>query len=237
MTKNSRLIFIPGFGEDETIFEKIHPHLPGEKIFLNIWELLPNHPRPGLTALQFAEELVRQYGITKADVVIGHSTGGWVAYHLKQLVPCPIILVASWTNPSKVVRPISNRQLIYLFVRKGLYFNPLVKYPLIWLKYRGKPSRSIFSKVFDNLIVGNKINVVNQLRLIFNPVKEPITVEPDLRIHARDDSIIRIPDQPFHEIPGDHFSLYTHPEETVRPILDFLWLLERGSMKREKKEG
>jgi hypothetical protein len=222
MNLNRRLIFIPGLGEDETIFHKIHPSIPGEKVFLNKWVLLGNNPRPGLTVLQFAQELVDQFTITREDVIIGHSTGGWVAYHIKHLVHCPIIQIASWTEEHKVVKPISNRHLIYLFVRKGLYFNPLVKRLLIWGKYRNKPSRKIFSEIFDNLIKGNKNNVVNQLRLIFNPVKEKITVKPDLRIHARADSIIRVPDQPFQEVPGDHFSLYTHPEKVYAPIIAFL---------------
>lgn len=217
-----RLIFIPGFGENETIFAKIHPSLPGEKVFLNKWELLANHPRPRLTVLQFAQELVRQFGITREDVLIGHSTGGWIAYHLKHLVQCPIVQIASWTDGRKVVQPIANRQVIYWFVRRGLYFNPLVKHLLIWRNYCNKPSRQIFSQVFDDLIKGDKDNVVNQLRLIYNPVREAISVAPDLRIHARADSIISYPDQPFHEVPGDHFSLYTHPEQVWRPIAGLL---------------
>jgi hypothetical protein len=42
------------------------------------------------------------------------------------------------------------------------------------------------------------------------------------RIHARADAVVKIPDEPFHEVPGDHFSLYTYPEEVYRPIVEFL---------------
>ena len=58
--------------------------------------------------------------------------------------------------------------------------------------------------------------------VIFNPLKEPITVMPDLRIHAKGDHIIKPPDEPYVLVPGDHFSLYTYPETVYRPIVDFI---------------
>jgi hypothetical protein len=42
---------------------------------------------------------------------------------------------------------------------------------------------------------------------------------PDLRIHARKDTVIRYPKEPFHEISGDHFTLITNPNEVIEPIL------------------
>lgn len=217
-----RLFFIPGFGEDASIFDKITPHLPGEKVFLDPWLLAGDQARPGLTALEYARELTARFGISRQDAVIGHSTGGWVALHIKHLVGCPVVQIASWTDPRKVVTPVSNRHAIYWFVRNGLYFTPFMLRLLVWLGYRNKPSEEIFSAVFRRLIAGNKDNVVNQLRLIFNPVEEAVTAAPDLRIHARADSIVRYPDEPALEVPGDHFTLYTHPEKVYRPIAAFL---------------
>lgn len=224
-----RLLFIPGFGEDESIFDKIHPHLPGEKVFLNNWELVGDKPKPGLTVLQYARELVVRYGITEDDVVIGHSMGGWIALHIKHLVHCPIVQIASWTEDRKIVRPIKNQSVIYWSVRRGLYFNPLVKQFLIWKNYRKKPSAPVFSSVFDRLRKGNPENVVNQLQIIFNKTAETVSEKPDLRIHARRDTIIRFPDEPCCEVPGDHFTLYTHPEKVYVPLVDFLQQLRKGA--------
>jgi hypothetical protein len=53
-------------------------------------------------------------------------------------------------------------------------------------------------------------------------VPEGFRGQPDLRIHARADTIIRYPDEPALEVPGDHFSLHTHPREVYEPIRDFL---------------
>lgn len=90
-----RLIFIPGFGEDPSIFDRIHPHVKGEKIFLNNWVLLGDHPRSELNALLYARELADRFDIKRDDVIIGHSMGGWIAYHIKHLVRCPIIQIGS----------------------------------------------------------------------------------------------------------------------------------------------
>ena len=218
-----RLIFIPGFGEDPSIFDQIHPHIPGEKVFVHNWDLIGyKKPRPELTVYEYAKEVVEKYGITAQDVVIGHSMGGWIAWHIKQLVHCPIVQIASWTNPDRVVRPISNLKFVYWSIKRGLYFNPLIKYLLIRRSYRDKPSKGIFSAIFDRLRRGDKDNVVNQLRIVFSPAHDASAEKPDLRIHARRDTIIRFPKEPCHEVPGDHFTLHTHPEEVYQPIVAFL---------------
>lgn len=217
-----RLIFIPGFGEDPSIFDKIHPHLAGEKLFLDNWQLVGNQSRRDLNVLQYARELIGKYGISRNDVVIGHSMGGWIARHIKHLVGCRIIQISSWTDGRKVITPVRNRHLIYLFTKSGLVYNPLTKRLIVWKDFRNKPSRPIFSSVVENLVRRNRNNVVNQLRLIFNPVKEGVSVNPDLRIHARADTVIGYPDEDTIEVPGDHFSLYIHPEKVYPPIVSFL---------------
>jgi pimeloyl-ACP methyl ester carboxylesterase len=225
-----RLFFIPGFGETPSIFDQIAPHLPGKKIFVNNWQLqlIGDRPRPDLTALSYARELTERFSITAGDVVIGHSMGGWIGLHLKHLTGCAVVQIGSWSAPAKVVRPVSNLNLVYWAVRRGLYFNRLVRRLLLRYNYRGKPSAGVFSEVLGNLIRGDKHNVINQLRIIYSPVPEGFTAQPDLRIHARADTIIRYPDEPALEVPGDHFSLHTHPREVYEPILAFLAAWEQN---------
>lgn len=217
-----RIIFIPGFGEDEFIFEKIQDKLPGEKLFLNLWRLLPDRPVKDLNVTRFAEELIQRFAITSNDIVIGHSTGGWVALHIKNIIGCPVVQISSWTNKRKVIVPTSNRHLIYFAAKTGLYLNRFVMRKSIEKFYEGKPSKEVFEKVFSRILTGNRANAVNQLRLIFNPYSKELSVVPDLRIHARKDSIVRLPDENVHEVEGDHFSLYTYPEQVYPPILDLI---------------
>ncbi len=217
-----RIFFIHGFGEDEAIFDKITPKIGGEHIFLNAWTLLGDEPRPDMNVLDFAKEIIEKYEISEKDVIIGHSMGGWIAYHIKHIIGSPIVQIASWTHPDRVILPISNKRFIYWAVRKGLFFNGFQKWVYTTLGYNNKPSKAVFSGIFDKLIEGNRDNVINQLRLILTPVPEAVTVTPDLRIHARKDIVIRPPREPFHEVSGDHFTLHTSPEEVYEPIVAFL---------------
>jgi pimeloyl-ACP methyl ester carboxylesterase len=218
-----RLFFITGFGEDENIFDHLHPLLPGEKEFISLWKVLPNKKVPALNVTLVAKDLVSRYGITSQDVVIGHSAGGWIALHIKQFVQCPIVQIASWTDGRKVVKPLPvNHRLLYFLANTPLFFNNAALRWQLKTNYQNNPSADIFRRIFIRLKEGNKENRVNQLRVIFNPVAEPISAQPDLRIHARKDPVVRFPDETTAEVPGDHFSLYTHPEAVATPIQQFL---------------
>lgn len=216
-----RIIFIHGFGENEAIFDKISPAISGEHHFVNVWDLVGDLPRKDLNVLSFAQRLVEKYNITRQDVIIGHSMGGWIAYHIKHLTNSPIVQIGSWTDADRPYSPIKNEKVVYWLVRNGLFFNPVVKKYLIKKAYEGKPSRQLYEEIFDLMINGSKENVINQLRLILSPISEKLTVKPDLRIHARGDMVVRVPREPFHEVPGDHFTLQTHPETIYEPIVAF----------------
>ncbi|MBW3544563.1 MAG: alpha/beta hydrolase [Bacteroidetes bacterium] len=90
-----RIIFIPGFCEEPWIFDKIHPHLTGEKVFVDNWRLLENHSQHALTPLIYARKIIELYKITQHHLVVGHSMGGWLALHIKHLQHCPIVQIAS----------------------------------------------------------------------------------------------------------------------------------------------
>jgi hypothetical protein len=218
----SRTIFIPGFGENISIFDSISQHIEGEKIFVDNWLLLKTISKKKFSAEVYAQHLVRHYNIKEADVVVGHSMGGWVALHIKQLVGCKIVQIASWTNRRKVIGFPVFAPVVYLLAQTPLVFNRFNKQILINLYYKNKPSQKIFSSVVDNLIYGNKSIVVKQLKIILKSVDKPITVKPDMRIHARADRLVKFPDEAFIIVPGDHFTLVTHPGTVYKPIIDFI---------------
>ena len=216
----NRIIFIHGFGEKENIFANIAPAIGGNQLLLNIWNEIGNEKIPNLNVVNFSQQLVDKYQITANDVVIGHSMGGWIAHHIKALTGSKIIQLASWTHFDRVVSPINNIKIVAWLVRNGLYINGFQKW-LFVRAYKGKPSEKIFTETFTDLINGNKQNIINQLTLILEPVPV-LNTSPDLRIHAKKDTVIRYPKEPCHEVPGDHFTLITHPETVIEPILAFL---------------
>jgi len=218
-----RIFFIPGFGEVENIFDKIAPHIGGSHVFLNNWNELGNAPRNDINVIIYAKELIAKYGITGDDVIIGHSMGGWIGFHLKHLTGCRVIQVASWTNPDRVILPKLKPTTIYWAMKSGLVFNRLARWFMVRKFYKNNPSAGVFTETYNRLMKGNKNCVVNQMRLILTPVPESVTVTPDLRIHARRDPIIRHPKtEVTTTVSGDHFTLWTSPEEVYKPIAEFL---------------
>jgi hypothetical protein len=218
-----RIIYIPGVGEKPNIFDHIAPHIAAsETLILDNWELLEDIPVKALDALSYASTLVKKYHITRDDVIIGHSMGGRVALYIKHLVNCPIVQIASWTDPAKIIWPISNLKLINFLVKTGLFLNRFVLQYFVAREYKAKPSANIFIETFQRLKNAKKVDVMKQLIVILRPVNAELEVTPDLRIHARADSIVKVPSEPFAEVPGDHFALYTHPQPVYLPILKWL---------------
>ncbi|WP_018613796.1 alpha/beta fold hydrolase [Segetibacter koreensis] len=217
-----RIIFIPGLGEEVSIFDKIQASLPQEKVFIDNWKWLGHLPEKGLNALVYAKYLVEQFEIKEGDVILGHSMGGWIGWYIKHLVGCRLIQVASWTDSSKIIKVPLERHLMYWLAKRGIGFNTVALRILVWLHYKNKPSKEIFIEIFERLRRGDKEIVAKQLMVIFNPVKIPVNVAPDVRIHAKADHIVKYPSQTFHEVPGDHFSLVTHPKQVYKPITNFL---------------
>ena len=217
-----RLFFIPGFGEEIFIFDKLKPHVAGETVFIENWVELYDVAEQGLTVFEYASVLMAKYEISKEDVVIGHSMGGWVALQIKQLTGCKAIQLSSWTTGSKVVTIPLNRSVMFWMARRGISFNPFIRDILLWFFYKNKRSGKIFKAIFNRIRFGDKLIVAKQLMIIFNHPKEPITVMPDLRVHAKNDHIIQPPTEHYVLVPGDHFSLYTYPETVYSAINAFL---------------
>lgn len=217
-----RIILIPGFAEDEKIFSNITPFITGDHLVLNSWKLLGNQRREDFDALKFAQEFITRYNVTRQDILIGHSMGGWIAYHVKHLIGCRIIHIASMTNTDRIIPPAINNPMVHGAIRQGLVFNRFTTWFSSFGFYHHHYSKEIFMYFAHLLQKGNTECIVNQLKVILNPVNVVITAEPDLRIHSKDDNILKPPTQGYYEVPGDHFTLYTHPKEVVAPIIKFL---------------
>ncbi len=218
-----RIIFIHGFGEKPGVFDAIAPAIGGQQLFIDNWEELGNTLQKDINIITYARTLAAKYSITSSDVVIGHSLGGWVAHHLKHVTGCKAIQLASWTHPDRVILPKLKHSTILWAMRSGLVFHRLGRWFMLRKFYKGKPSAGIFAETYTRLMKGNKNNIQNQMRLILTPVPEVVTVKPDLRIHAKRDSVIRYPkNEECITVSGDHFTLVTHPAEVYEPIVSFL---------------
>ncbi|MFN8357555.1 MAG: alpha/beta hydrolase [Spirosomataceae bacterium] len=213
-----RLFFIHGFGETPTIFDKITPHLPSNQVLINVWdELQPFDAKGNLNVEIFAKHLADKYQITPTDTVIGHSMGGWIAVHVKQLTGAVCVQIASFTNPKRILVPSHRMGVIKFLHYSGLYLNGFNRWLFSQLSYKNQPSQPLFESIFTDLMKAHKDEVFKQTRILFEPVAGP-TVQPDLRIHAKADRVVAPPHEPYEVVPGDHFTLYTMPETVLKAM-------------------
>lgn len=220
-----RIIFIHGLGETKSCFSNIAPELPGEHEYISLWESLGTQRRSDLKVLDFCQELIDAYQIKPTDIIIGHSTGGRLAHYIKHLNGNKIIQIAGWTDDGKPRFPIvKSKRMIYCIIRSGLLFTKFGTQFMIDNYKRREDSKAYYVETLQNLKEGNRNCVVNQFKLALEGVDGKIETTPDLRIHAKRDNVVKYPDEPFHEVPGDHFSLLTHAKEVLAPIKSFLEL-------------
>ena len=217
-----RLLLLPGYLEDGTIFDTLRPLLPPTKV--EVMELEPSlaqwKPRGPVSATTFAQYLAERHGIGPTDVVVGHSMGGWIAAHIKAETGATAVLLSSFTDQRKVVAASRNPVLLRLYAYLGLGRNR-------WLRERAKrqykfeESRVLYAQLADGMVRIPRRYVHRQLQVLFAPVP-PLGVLPELRVHALADNVVLPPDEPFLEIPGDHFEHYYYPElvaAAIRPLL------------------
>jgi pimeloyl-ACP methyl ester carboxylesterase len=216
-----RLFLLHGYVEDSTIFDPLRPLLTAAARQAIVDVELENtfgkwQPRGPVNAATLAQHLIDIYDITTQDVIIGHSMGGWIATHIKQLAGCPVILLGSFTDQRKIVSKMRSPFLLGLIVKTGLmqsnYMRRRVKQA-----YRRDESRALHAQLADSMVRMPRRYVHQQLQVLFAPAP-PLTVQPELRLHARHDNIIRPPDEPYVELPGDHFAHYYYPQLAAQEI-------------------
>jgi hypothetical protein len=218
-----RYIFIHGYVEDATVFDNLRPLLPAhEPVLIDLEaEFSRWNPAGTMSVVRLAEYLVKTYSISASDVLIGHSMGGWISIHIKQITNCKVIQLGSWTDQSKLVSPTHNLGFLLFMVKTGIMqgngFRNYAK-----KQYPFDESREMHKYWVDEKMGKQPQKLVaQQVEVLFRRVP-PLTVSPDLRVHAKPDNIVHPPDEAYNEVPGDHFSLYFHAPivaEAVRAVL------------------
>ena len=218
-----RLIYIHGYVEDPSIFDKIAPLLPTESVLkLNLQDDFA-HWNPidrTVNVSTLATYLAQAHQIGPTDIIIGHSMGGWIAANLKAQTGCKAVLISSYTDVRKINNLTRNIRVIKLLLDLGILQSRWLA-NLTMKIYSFDESRALYETLLGNMINQPRRYVYQQLRVLLAPFPIP-HAQPEVRIHARPDNVLRFPDEPFHETPGDHFSLVFHPEAVAAPILTWL---------------
>lgn len=221
-----RLFLLHGYVEDSTIFDPLRPLLsPAARaaiVDVELEDAFGNwQPRQPVNAATLARHLIDLHQMTVHDVIIGHSMGGWIAAHVKQQVGCLVILLGSFTDQAKIVSKMRSPWLLGLVVKTGLMQSGYMRRRVL-RAYRRDESRALHAQLTQGMTRFSRRYVHQQLQVLFAPAP-PLTIHPELRLHARRDNIIRAPDEPYVELPGDHFAHYYYPQpaaEAINKVLD-----------------
>jgi pimeloyl-ACP methyl ester carboxylesterase len=215
----TRLLLLHGYTEDRTIFDPLLPLLPpfDQVVALELEEEFA-HWRPAEPAnvVSLARHLAARHHIGPTDVLIGHSMGGWIAAHIKEQTGATAILLSSFTDQAKIVSKIRSPRLLSFYAQLGLVQNR-------WLndyfrrRYPHEESRALHGQLVVGMGRFRRRYVAQQLRVLFAPVP-PLSTQPELRLHALGDTVVRPPDEPFVKLPGDHFAHYFYPEQAAAAI-------------------
>lgn len=210
-----RVWLLPGFMENEQIFPPLLAELPKtfEYKYADYRPVLAQFPDDKFAVADFVPKLIAYYGIEPNDIIIGHSTGGWLAAWVNHFLQNPVVLLSAFTSFEKVGghNIIKYRCLRRFIVNSGLYYASFVK-KIFLKKYECKSSYEAVKLLMDTYDSFDKAYVLKMLNIITS-LERPQYKEL-LRLHALKDRILFVPDEPFTEIPGDHFSLYAFPAES-----------------------
>ena len=214
----NRLFLIHGYVEDPTIFDVLLPLLPpSDVVAVNLADEFGRwQPARSITARTLAQYLTEYYRITASDTIIGHSMGGWVAVNIKEVCGAKAIQIASWTDQKTIRFPTDNLAVLRFLLDTGLTQSKTAT-GFFKRQYPFDESRGLYGRLVDETRAMPRRYIWQQLQTLFAKVP-PLTVQPDLRLHARTDNIVSPPAERYIEVPGDHFSLVFHAENVAEPI-------------------
>ena len=213
-----KIYFLPGFGEDSFVFDNL------KKYFIN-YQIIDVNYRVSLDKISFAtidvrllcQQLILEYGITKDDILIGHSMGGYFSFVIRETILCQIVMLASFSNPNKIVRLVRKQWVNVAMAKMSLLHKAFFQNFLLKAS-KGKYFEQEIEKVIRNFSNFSTAQISKMMKLSFGKPIQSVLENP-LRIHAKDDIIVRPPDEPYELCSLGHFCLILETEVIASIIL------------------
>jgi pimeloyl-ACP methyl ester carboxylesterase len=217
-----RIFLLPGYGEDHRAFRQLAP-------YLGAFELIPVDYRAVLSKLsvfsmsseKLAKMLVSHYHIRERDLLAGHSMGGYLSFHIRELQGNRICMIGSFSDPGKIVHLVPDWPVLTpVFAGTGFSKTKTAR-RFLQKKVAGRDFEQAMMEVVDNFRTFSNEELLKLSLLTLE--KKPFSQLPNpLRIHADNDRTVRPPDESYHKVEGGHFCLNLYPEQVFNAMETFI---------------
>lgn len=218
-----RIILLPGFGENCSIYDQLIPHLQDfELVHVEYTDVLNQVSFFNYSGIEIVKVIIDHYNIQPEDKIIGHSTGGYFAFLIREIMHNEICMIAGFSDVTKVVPPLPYSWFSTPFLGiTGFYKTPLAR-KYILDKIKGKPIAAPMKRAMLQMKGYSNLDLF-KLTMVLTYDEKPISIlDQPLRIHAQDDKLVRLPDEPYIEVKGGHFPLLLDVEGTLHAMSSFL---------------
>lgn len=218
-----RIFLLPGFGENNSVYDPLLPYLKDYEVkkidYPPVLAQLPYHKINGWEAVKV---MIRHYRILPEDKLIGHSTGGYFAFLIREIQGNEICMISGFSDCKKVIPPMPYPWLTTPLLSATGFIKSSISKNYMLSKVKGKPIAKPLMEV-----MGHFKDFTNEelfkLSVMLTYDEKPISVLPNpLRIHAKDDKVVRVPDQDYTEVRGGHFPMALDLEGVVSGMKGFL---------------
>ncbi len=208
----SRIIFLPGFGEDAYAFDELKVFFTKDALVdVDYRPVLKKFTFPFISPRIFAKNLIKVYKIHPHDKLIGHSMGGYFAYHIREIQGNEICMIGSFSNPAKIRHAVPKLpRATSIFNLTGFVKSDYVKNYLL-SKNKNEEIKKILRKTLDNFDTFSNIELAKMNEMCFFPEVHSSKPNP-LRLHDIQDRVVEPPDEHYIQIGGGHFLLNIEPK-------------------------
>ncbi|MCO5232538.1 MAG: alpha/beta hydrolase [Chitinophagales bacterium] len=218
-----RIFLFPGFGENAEAYDPLIPYLKGYEIkYVDYRKVLSQIPFFNINGFEIAKVIIQHYGIQPEDKLVGHSTGGYFSFLIREIIGNEICMIAGFSDCAKVVHPFSHSWLTTPLLSITGFTKSVYARKYMLDKVKGKPIAAPMERAMLQMKDFNNIELF-KISMVLALDEKPISPLPSpLRIHSKTDKLVRLPDEPYVEVEGGHFPMDLDIHGVVKAMQDFL---------------
>ncbi len=221
----SRIFILPGFGVNSVMYEPLASYLESQGFqvkHIDYRQILPQVSLTQMTGIDIVQKIIKHYRILPEDKLIGHSTGGYFSFLIREIQQNEICMISSFSDcKKKIVHFLPSPYFTPILSLTGFIKSSYSKNHML-SKIKGRDIEKPTMEVMEHFSDFSNEDLF-KLSWVITFDEKPISRLPNpLRIHSKEDRVVRAPDEPYVKVKGAHFPLQLDFEGVVEAMQDFL---------------